>query len=47
MKLKIKVDVKGFVCNNFWWKVTALIMAVITWLYVSRELNEFTKGIKI
>jgi len=45
MKFKLKVDFRAFVCHNFWWKMTALVLAIIVWYYVKGEIS--TGGIKI
>ncbi len=46
MKLfKYQIPFKHLIFNNFWLKVIALIMAIITWLWASGEFT--TSGIKI
>lgn len=44
MKFKFRIDVKGFMCNNFWWKIISLIVAVIIWAIVR---GDPTQGIRI
>lgn len=31
---------KKWIVNNFWLKVISLILAIVTWLYISGELTE-------
>ncbi len=38
------LSVKKMVTNNFWLKLVALGIAIITWFYVNGEL---TRGIKV
>jgi len=39
-----EISIKSFVFNNFWLKLVALGIAIITWLYVNGEL---TRGIRV
>lgn len=39
-----KINFKSVIFYNFWLKVISLIIAIITWFYVSGEI---TKGIRI
>ncbi len=38
------ISIKNMVFNNFWLKLIALGIAIITWFYVNGEL---TKGIRV
>lgn len=31
---------KTWIVNNFWLKLVSLILAIVTWFYISEELNK-------
>ncbi|MBD3263610.1 MAG: hypothetical protein GF375_00725 [Candidatus Omnitrophica bacterium] len=39
-----KINIKKAITYNFWLKLISLIIAIITWVYVSGEITE---GIRI
>jgi len=39
-----EISIKSVIFNNFWLKLVALGIAIITWLYVNGEL---TRGIRV
>lgn len=44
MKIKVRLNLKTLLFNNFWLKVISFIIALIAWLYVNGEIM---RGIKI
>lgn len=41
---EIPLRIKLAITNNFWLKLISLVIAIIVWLYVSKEI---TKGVMV